>query len=104
MQFALGRKFLRPHTLTIRAFFYQYLIYFLNFYTLKTLGKNTNYQCYKSYDAFRTQLYLETCTWSIILSTTCFGLYIGHHQVYLTLIERLYNLYGVLWGGEEISF
>jgi hypothetical protein len=37
-------------------------------------------------------MYLESGTWNIILSTTCFGLYIGHHQVYLKLIERLYNL------------
>jgi len=34
-----------------------------------------------------------------VLSTTCFGLYIGHHQVSIKLIKRLYNLYGVLWGG-----
>jgi hypothetical protein len=59
----------------------------------------------------RTQLYLESGTWSITLSTTCFGLYIGHHQVYLKLTEILYNPYGVLWGiggggvgGNEISF
>jgi hypothetical protein len=34
----------------------------------------------------------------LVLSATCFGLYIGHHQVSIKLIERLYNLYGVLWG------
>ena len=34
-----------------------------------------------------------------VLSTTCFGLYIGHDQVSMKLIKRLYNLYGVLWGG-----
>jgi hypothetical protein len=59
------------------------------------------------YYVVRTQLYLESGTWSIKLSTTCFGLYIGHHQVYLKLNEILYNLYGVLWdwgGGAEISF
>jgi len=35
-----------------------------------------------------------------VLSTTCFGLYIGHHHVYikLKLIKRLYDLYGMLWG------
>jgi hypothetical protein len=51
------------------------------------------------YYVVRTQLYLESSTWRITLSTTRFGLYIGHHQVYLKLIEILYNLYGVLWGG-----
>jgi hypothetical protein len=51
------------------------------------------------YYVVRTQLYLESSTWSITLSTTRFGLYIGLHQVYLKLIEILYNLYGVLWGG-----
>jgi len=30
-----------------------------------------------------------------VLSTTCFGLYIGHHQVSIKLIKRIYNLYGV---------
>jgi hypothetical protein len=40
-----------------------------------------------------------------VLSTTCFGLYIGHHQVIIKLIKRFYNLYGVFGGGgDEISF
>ena len=39
-----------------------------------------------------------------ILSTTYFGLYIGHHQVSIKLIKRLYNLYGVLWGGTRSRF
>jgi len=40
-----------------------------------------------------------------VLSTTRFGLYIGHHQVYimLKLLKRLYNLYGVLRGWGELD-
>jgi hypothetical protein len=34
-----------------------------------------------------------------VLSTTCFGLYIDHHQFSIKLIKQLYNLYGVLCGG-----
>jgi hypothetical protein len=42
-------------------------------------------------------LYVDTLM--VTFFTTCFGLYIGHHQVYLKLTEILYNLYGVLCGG-----
>jgi len=33
------------------------------------------------------------------ISTTCFGLYIGHYQVNIQSIKRLYNLYSLFWEG-----